>query len=131
MAIRKKRSTEQQIIVDECEDAEEYYYATLDAKKKNEQWVADIPADITTERARDGKCLYCGNPNMDDSMSGSECRKCGIKRLTELYGYTKEDALKEYNKRQDDKERGLKFAEMLANKRLNKDIIHEDNDLPF
>jgi len=110
----------------------DYYYRVLEAKKNNEDWVADIPVDITTERAREGKCLYCGNPNMDDSLSGSECRRCGIKRMMELYGRTKEEAEKEYQKRQDDKERGLKFAEMLANKRVNKDeVIQEDETLPF
>lgn len=77
------------------------YFKKLEAKKNDEPWVKDIPVDMTSARAPDEKCLYCGNPNMNDAMNGAECKRCGIKRLIEIYGYSKENAEKEYEHRQE------------------------------
>lgn len=45
MAIKKKQMTQQQIIVDQCADAKEYFQRVYQAKQNSEDWAKDIPCD--------------------------------------------------------------------------------------
>lgn len=40
-----KQLTQQQIIVDQCADAEEYFRKIYEAKKNGDAWAKDIPCD--------------------------------------------------------------------------------------
>ena len=111
---------------------EQYYWRVLEAKRANEEWVKDIYVDLTTQRSIQDVCLSCGNPKLEDAMSGLECKRCGINRLVETYGYTKESAEKEYEHRQERKDTVMKFYEMARNKKVSNTKREEvDNDLPF
>jgi len=112
---------------------EQYYWKVLEAKRANEEWVKNIYVDLTTQRSIQDACLSCGNPDLSNAMSGLECKRCGINRLIEIYGYTKESAEKEYEHRQQSKERTMKFYEMARNKKVSKNVRRdEDIDrLPF
>ncbi len=110
----------------------DYYWKILEAKRNGEEWTKDIYVDLTTQRSIQENCLYCGNPNMDDAMNGSECKKCGINRLIEIYGYTKESAEKEYDHRQQNKERVMKFYDMARKKKVSRTKRQEiEENLPF
>ena len=102
---------------DKKESPEEYYWRVLYGKRDKMEWCSHIPVDLTTERAKEHKCFYCGNPNMEESMSGSECKRCGIKRLVEVCNYTQEEAEAEYARRAAAKERRIKFKEMVEGKK--------------
>jgi len=107
------------------------YFKKLDAKKNNEPWVKDIPVDMASERAIHHKCLSCGNPNMAGQMSGSECKQCGINRLVNIYGYSKEKAIYEYEYRLQRKEASMKFYEMARKKKVSNTKRNDIEDLPF
>ena len=108
----------------------DYYWKLFDAKKNNKEWAKNINLDISSFNSIHGKCLYCGNPNMDDAMNGAECKRCGIKRLIEIYGYSKENAEKEYEHLQKRKEKSLKFYEMLDKKRISNNIRNDQPKIP-
>ena len=117
---RKKQTNKQQEIMNSCEDPKEYYHKVLIAKQNGEDWAKDIPLDLVPDRGENHKCLYCGNPNMADSLSGSECKRCGIKRLQEIYGMAKDLAIIEYEYRLKKKvESEDKWAEFVEQKYLN------------
>ena len=112
------------------ESPENYYWKLFDAKQDKDEWVKDINFDMSTERSIHGKCLYCGNPNMDDAINGAKCKSCGIKRLIKICGYSKENAEKKYEHRQKRKEESLKFYEMLAKKRISDNIRNDQPKIP-
>ena len=105
----------------EHEEVRKDYYKKLEAKKDNEDWVKDIPVDMVPSWAALEKCLSCGNPNMKDAISGSECKLCGIKRLSE----------EEYEHRQKRKEKSMTFYEMARKKKVSNTKRDETEDLPF
>ncbi len=115
----------------EHEEIRKDYFRKLEAKKNDEPWVKDIPVDMTSERAIHGKCLICGNPNMDEQITGSECKRCGTQRLIDIYGYTKESAEIEYSHRQERKEKSMTFYEMARKKKVSNTQRDETEDLPF
>lgn len=115
----------------EREEIRKDYFKKLEAKQNDEPWVQDIPVDMTSVRAVHEKCLICGNPNMDDRMTGSECKRCGITRLIEIYGYTKETAEAEYKHRQERMESSMKFYEMARKKKVSNTNREEIQDLGF
>jgi len=45
MTIKSKHKTQQQIVLEQCDTPREYFYALLEAKRNNEEWVIDIPVD--------------------------------------------------------------------------------------
>jgi hypothetical protein len=106
----------------------DFYWKVLEAKQNNEPWAIDYRVDQTTQRSIQGTCLACGNPDLSGSMSGAECKKCGINRLINTYGFSKEAAEKEYDHRQSRKEITMNFYEMARKKRVsnNKRIAEED-----
>jgi hypothetical protein len=113
------------------EEIRKDYFRKLEAKQNNEPWVQEIPVDMTSERAIHEKCLICGNPNMKEQLSGSECKRCGINRLIETYGYTKESAEAEYEDRKNRKQASLTFYEMARKKKVSKTKRDDTQDLGF
>ena len=113
------------------EEIRKDYFKKLEAKKDNELWIKEIPVDMTSERALHEKCLICGNPNMDEQITGSECKRCGMQRLIDIYGYTKESAEAEYNHRQKRKKESISFYEMARKKKVSNTKREETEDLPF
>lgn len=107
------------------------YFKKLEAKKNGEPWVKDIPVDMTSERAIHGKCLICGKPNMEEQMDGAECKRCGIQRLMDIYGHTKETAETEYDHRLKRKDESVTFYEMARKKKVSNTKRDEIEDLPF
>ena len=90
---------------DDTETARDYYYKLLMAKKDNEEWSQLIPFDMVPFRADEHVCLFCGNPNMEDSLTGSECKRCGIERLVKISGMPKDEAILEYEYRSQKKKK--------------------------
>ena len=115
----------------ESETPEQYYWRLLKAKTDNADWTFDIPADRTTERANERKCLSCGNPNISESVNGSNCKRCFIKGQVEIYGRSKEDALNEYNERKAKMEARTTTFKKLAKDKKVSHTLEEELDLPF
>lgn len=115
------------------ETSEQYYWRVFDAKKNNEEWARKIPFDMSSQRSIKRFCLTCGSPKMgDDAFSGSECKKCGVERLTKIYGYSEENALKFYENRENRKAYSKNFYEMARNKKISNTKRSEmPDDLPF
>lgn len=107
------------------------YFKKLEAKKNNEPWTQDIPVDMTSFRAVHEQCLSCGNPNMNEIMSGLECKRCGIQRLIDIYGYTKESAEAEHKNREERKAYSMKFYEMARKKKVSNTKREETQSLGF
>ena len=42
---RRIKQTQQQVIMDECVDAREYFYRVYEAQQNGEEWAMDIPVD--------------------------------------------------------------------------------------
>ena len=116
----KRKKTKQQEILDECETSRDYYYAVLNAKKDNEEWAVEIPLDLVPQRGEQHKCLLCGNPNMEDSLTGSECRLCGQKRLKEVYSLSSDEAILEYELRIKGKQRSQEKYEKFVKEKYAK-----------
>ena len=131
MAIKKYNLTQQQIAVEESEDPKEYYYKIFNAKKNGEAWAKDIPCDMAIYFADQERCHICGKPDMDEQVTGSECKRCGTQRLIDIYGYTKESAEIEYSHRQERKEKSMTFYEMARKKKVSNTKRDETEDLPF
>jgi len=112
------------------ESPENYYWKLFDAKKDKDIWAKDINLDMSSFNSIHGKCLYCGNPNMDDAMNGAECKRCGIKRLIKISGYSKENAEKEYEHRQERKEESMIFYEMAREKKVSDNIRNDQPKIP-
>ena len=99
MAIKKNK---------EAETGYDCYYRHLSAKISNLPWIYNIEVDPTTIRANDGKCLSCGNPNMDDCLDGATCKTCGIKRLM-YHQMTREEAENYHAYIQTEKAKSVKY----------------------
>ena len=114
------------------EDIKSDYFKKLEAKEAQEPWVKNIPVDMVPARCIQRKCIYCGNPKMEEQMNGFECKRCGIKRLELIYGYEHEKAVEEYNHRLEKKNSTMKFYEMARRKKVSNNKREEiDDDLPF
>ena len=124
--MKRKGSTDDGSIKD-------YYWKVFDAKRGHEDWAKNIPLDVSTFHSIHHRCLYCGNPNMEESMNGAECKKCGIKRLIDTYGYEEEAAKEEYEHRKKKKEETMKFYELARDKKVSntKREVVDPSDLPF
>lgn len=113
------------------ESPEQYYWRVFEAKKNQEPWAKDIPCDMTSFRSIHHRCLYCGNPKMEESLSGGECKNCGISRLVSLYSLSDEDAAKMYDNREKRKQDRIRFAEMAWKKKISNTRRSEIEKLPF
>ena len=106
---------------DDYETPEQCYYRHLSAKTDNAPWIRDIDVDMSTIWAKDGRCLYCGNPNMEDCFDAGTCKVCAVQRLIRMNGISREAAEKIYNLRIKGKELSLRNEEYLReqkNKRM-------------
>jgi len=105
---------------DEYETPEQCYYRHLSAKTDKRPWIKDIPVDMATIYARDGRCIYCGNPKMEDAFDGATCKVCAVQRLVRMRGISREAAEKIYLLRIKGKEMSLK-AEEYKRRMINED----------
>lgn len=114
------------------ESPEQYYWRLLEDKKAGKEWARKIPCEMNNAWAIHGNCLRCGNPHMEEQMTGSECKRCGKKRLVDLYGFSPENVDEMYKEREARKEYSKKFYDMARSKKVSNTRRSDiEGKLPF